>query len=321
MQDVLEEAGVSTNQYKNPETKQFIDQFVQDYTSKQDSSIGYPSTTNYNGYAQQPSANRYNNQKPNGPPPLPQTQPSYTYNNPANYSMQQQQQFNARNSLDNSMNHHNLSSMSNHVNSQQQSNYVTKPAPPIPSYKSTAPKPPPLPTNLTNNNSNASSNNRTAAPSQPLNRGDIPPPPPLPPPMPPSSSQPQQSTTITTNNSSAPKPPPLPQPSNDPPDTRSALLDQIRQGRKLNKVEKTTEPNNSNNQASGDTRDALLDQIRQGKKLKSVNINAEKPAPALNTSGLAGALARALQERSRVLQQTDESSSDSSDIEDEEWSD
>lgn len=106
-------------------------------------------------------------------------------------------------------------------------------------------------------------------------------------------------------------------------DSRCALLDQIRQGKNLKKVDRTAQPtaNNTNSQSSGDSRDALLDQIRAGTKLKSVDKNqAEKPAPALDTSGLAGALAKALQERSRVLQQTDDSSSDSSDSDsDEEW--
>lgn len=106
-------------------------------------------------------------------------------------------------------------------------------------------------------------------------------------------------------------------------DSRCALLDQIRQGKNLKKVDRTAQPaaNSTSSQSSGDSRDALLDQIRAGKKLKSVDKNqAEKPAPALDTSGLAGALAKALQERSRVLQQTDDSSSDSSDSDsDEEW--
>lgn len=111
--------------------------------------------------------------------------------------------------------------------------------------------------------------------------------------------------------------------SNAASDSRCALLDQIRQGKKLNKVDRSAQPaaNSTNNQSSGDSRDALLDQIRAGTKLKSVDKNTtEKPAPALDTSGLAGALAKALQERSRVLQQTDDSSSDSSDSDsDEEW--
>lgn len=59
-------------------------------------------------------------------------------------------------------------------------------------------------------------------------------------------------------------------------------------------------------------------------KLKNVSSTQNKTAPPAQTAvagSLAGALAKALQERSKVLQQTDESQSSSSedDNDDDEW--
>lgn len=160
-----------------------------------------------------------------------------------------------------------------------------------------------------------------------MSTGNIPPPPP-PPPMPAqlnNMGSSNQTANSTQSSNIAPPLPPPPQNNQIADSGRSALLDQIRQGKKLNKVDPTKETGSSNNcgntnqSSAGECgRDALLDQIRRGVKLNSVEKNpTEKPAPTLNTSGLAGALAKALQERSRVLQHTDESSSDSSELEDE----
>lgn len=66
-----------------------------------------------------------------------------------------------------------------------------------------------------------------------------------------------------------------------------------------------------------------MNQIKAGVKLKNVSSSQSKPvAPAQPvTGGLASALAKALQERSKVLQQTDESQSSSNEDEndDDEW--
>lgn len=174
LKQVLEEAGVSTNQYKNPETKQFIDNFVQQYTqaggqdlSRAKENIDYGgqqqqlppnySNSSYNGGAYMPPM-RYNSQKSNGPPPLPQSQPTYTY-----YSTGQSH----RGSVDNSSSNN----LSNNVNSQAYVSKPINPAPPVPgsqnSYKSQAPPPPPLPNHLAN------ATGKSSAPN-------IPPPPPLP---------------------------------------------------------------------------------------------------------------------------------------------
>lgn len=66
-----------------------------------------------------------------------------------------------------------------------------------------------------------------------------------------------------------------------------------------------------------------MTQIRLGAKLRPVETNSDRPViQPTQQGGLAGALARALQERSRVIQQTDESSDDDDvDVEDDEWDD
>lgn len=170
LKQVLEEAGVSTHQYKNPETKQFIDNFVQQYTQTTGQDLGRAKesadygnqlsnygNSSYNGGAYMQSM-RYNSQKSNGPPPLPQSQPTYTYY-PPNQGH--------RGSVDNSSNN-----LSNNVNNQTYVSKPINPAPPVPggptanSYKSQAPPPPPLPNHLAN----------AAGKSAP----GVPPPPPLP---------------------------------------------------------------------------------------------------------------------------------------------
>lgn len=68
-----------------------------------------------------------------------------------------------------------------------------------------------------------------------------------------------------------------------------------------------------------DTRSDLLNQIREGIALKPV---ASEPKPAtLNVpqGGLAGALSRALAERSRLLGYTGDSEEESSDTDEDEW--
>lgn len=66
-----------------------------------------------------------------------------------------------------------------------------------------------------------------------------------------------------------------------------------------------------------------MNQIKAGVKLKTVkasnNHTSPAPQPVANGGGLAGALAKALQERSKVLQQTDDEGQTSSS--DDEWDD
>lgn len=110
---------------------------------------------------------------------------------------------------------------------------------------------------------------------------------------------------------------------------KNALLEQIRQGAKLKPVDTESDSIKSNNSSgggsTGDGRDALLNQIKRGVALKKVETNSERPLSDAGTGGgLAAALAKALQDRTRVMQQTDESSSGSDDSDapdDEEWDD
>ncbi|CAG2056445.1 unnamed protein product [Timema podura] len=192
----------------------------------------------------------------------------------------------------------------------------TRIAPPPPPMCTGAWPPPPLPP----------SQPPAMAPPPPIartvpQRQDVPPPPsygtPPPPPPPP----PQAATAPVP-----PPPPPMAPPMMPPDipqtessassDPRSALLDSIRSGKPLKHIEVERKKSVS----GGDSRNNLLDQIRQGVELKSVQ-NTPSPtiANTLNTQdGLAGALARALAERSRAIHSD---SSTSSDDDDDEWED
>ena len=110
-------------------------------------------------------------------------------------------------------------------------------------------------------------------------------------------------------------------------DMHAALMSQVLKGKQLNHVD----PDKKNLRSSGpvnaqeDPRTALMNQIKAGVKLKTVSANQNKPEPAVQSAvvgGLAGALAKALQERGKVLQQTDDESSSGNEDEDEdEWDD
>lgn len=192
--------------------------------------------------------------------------------------------------------------------------------------------PPPPPARTGPNRAPAAplSNGRTIAPPP---RGGAfspaaPPPPPPPPPSggarlggaPPPPPPPPMGGPI---NGSVPSPPAAPRA--EPggggagADPKAALLEQIRKGKALNHVDPETESTHSTN-SNPDSRGALLDQIRGGITLKAVP-DTPKPAPADNKlEGLAGALARALQERARACLH-DSDSSDDSDSEEDEWED
>ncbi|MGH0177133.1 UNVERIFIED_CONTAM: hypothetical protein FKN15_000461 [Acipenser sinensis] len=136
--------------------------------------------------------------------------------------------------------------------------------------------------------------------------GPPPPPPPPPPPGPP-----------------PPGPPPPPGCALDgdqsPVGTKSAFLDQIREGAQLKKVEQSNRP------VSSTGRDALLDQIRQGKQLKTVSDGPESaPSTPGPTAGIVGALMEVMQKRSKAIHSSDEDEDedDEEDFEDDdEWDD
>ncbi|KAK7868548.1 hypothetical protein R5R35_009448 [Gryllus longicercus] len=209
-------------------------------------------------------------------------------------------------------------------------NYQTRSAPPPPPSRSGPLPPPPLP-------------------SQPPAMGSHHPPPPLPPmsssssssmatsstkhhlppppaPAPPSIGAPPPPPPPPPPNFSVPDPPPTGPPPPPPPvsagpqpsaaDPRSALMESIRSGKQLRHVEVESKV-----PTSGASRGDLLDQIRQGVELKSVQPLPRPSQTSTPQNGLAGALARALAERSRVIH-SDSSGSSGEDNEDEdEWED
>ncbi|XP_043981699.1 neural Wiskott-Aldrich syndrome protein-like [Gambusia affinis] len=191
-----------------------------------------------------------------------------------------------------------------------------------------------------------------APPPPPPSRGGHQPPPPphhhhqQPPPPPPhiSSSIVPQAAPLPppvlpqpSPASSAPPPPPPPPPPPGPPPPpeldgvgsgrdspnpggKSALLEQIRGGAQLKKVEQ-----NQRAPAPSTGRDALLDQIRQGIQLKTVSDLPESgpPTPA-PTAGIVGALMEVMQKRSKAIHSSDDDEDEDEDDDfedDEEWDD
>ncbi|CAG4920588.1 unnamed protein product [Colias eurytheme] len=98
-------------------------------------------------------------------------------------------------------------------------------------------------------------------------------------------------------------------------DSRAALMESIRNGSKtLRHVEV-----GSKTSLNDDSRSNLLSEIRQGINLRAVNRVTGPVEPSAPTCGLAGALAKALQERARAIHSSD--SEDSQTTSDGEWDD
>ncbi|XP_046400040.1 neural Wiskott-Aldrich syndrome protein-like [Ischnura elegans] len=217
------------------------------------------------------------------------------------------------------------------------------PPPPVPArfvnapgMRTTAPPPPPQ------------------QPPPPVRTGPLPPPPPPPPlrtipradasqPPPASRGQAAGSPSVAPPPPPPPPPPPLEPPAPPPPpppgppgsdggapapplppvsDAHSTLMDAIKSGKTLKHVEVDRRP-------SADSRGELLDQIRQGVELRSVSAVPRNDRPVSSVTvadSLAGALARALAERSRAIHSSSDSSSDGGEDgedgdDDEEWED
>ncbi|KAI4873597.1 hypothetical protein NFI96_030684 [Prochilodus magdalenae] len=200
------------------------------------------------------------------------------------------------------------------------------PPPPPPSRAPTSAPPPPPP----------SRQGMGAPPPPPPSRGHPPPPPPAHASMPPQAPQshPPPPPPPPSGGSVPPPPPPPPPPPGPPPPAeidgsvesvpspvggKSALLDQIREGTQLRKVEQNNRP------VSSTGRDALLDQIRQGIQLKTVSDSSDSgpPTPA-PSSGIVGALMEVMQKRSKAIHSSDEDEDDDDDEDfedDDEWDD
>ncbi|KAG8439838.1 hypothetical protein GDO86_005852 [Hymenochirus boettgeri] len=209
--------------------------------------------------------------------------------------------------------------------------YNTGPPPPPPPARGRgAPPPPPSRAPMT-----------APPPPPPLRPGQSAPPPPpnrmYPPPLPGHSSSAPSSPPLpppplpSSGFAGAPPPPPPPPPPGPPPlpgfsadndhhsavtggGNKSALLEQIREGAALKKVD-----NRENRPVSTSGRDALLDQIRQGIQLKSVTDESESVASSpASTTGIVGALMEVMQKRSKAIHSSD---SDEDEDEDEDFED
>ncbi|CAM4561585.1 unnamed protein product [Leuciscus chuanchicus] len=198
------------------------------------------------------------------------------------------------------------------------------PPPPPPSRAPTSAPPPPPP-----------SRPGMGAPPPPPSRGHGSAPPPPPPPQPASMSPPAPPPPPPSSSvGGAPPPPPPPPPgppppapppltevnSGDPPGGKSALLDQIREGAQLKKVEPNSKP-----AVSSGGRGALLDQIRVGIQLKNVPDSTEStPASPAPSAGIVGALMEVMQKRSKAIHSSDEDEDDDDEEDfedDDEWDD
>ncbi|XP_066524629.1 WASP like actin nucleation promoting factor b isoform X2 [Hoplias malabaricus] len=202
------------------------------------------------------------------------------------------------------------------------------PPPPPPSRAPASAPPPPPP----------SRPGIGAPPPPPPTRGHPPaPPPPAPASMAPPAPAPPPPPPLPSAGGGAPPPPPPPPPPGPPPpapplpgdsgDTtssplggKSALLDQIREGTQLKKVDQGIKA-----AVNSGGRDALLDQIRQGIQLKNVTEGSEPPPPSpAPSAGIVGALMEVMQKRSKAIHSSDEDEDDD-DVEDfeedDEWDD
>ncbi|KAF0040441.1 hypothetical protein F2P81_006339 [Scophthalmus maximus] len=137
------------------------------------------------------------------------------------------------------------------------------------------------------------------------------PPPPPPPPPPPGPPPPPELDSVSGGRVSLHSP---------TPSGKSALLDQIRGGAPLKKVEQ-----NNRAPVSNTGRDALLDQIRQGIQLKTVPDHPESSPPtSAPTAGIVGALMEVMQKRSKAIHSSDEDEDDDEEEDfedDDEWDD
>ncbi|XP_043093643.1 WASP like actin nucleation promoting factor b isoform X1 [Puntigrus tetrazona] len=211
------------------------------------------------------------------------------------------------------------------------------PPPPPPSRGRGAPPPPPpsrVPTSAPPPPPPPSRPGMGAPPPPPPSRGPGAAPPPPPPPQPASLSPLAPPPPLPSSVGGAPPPPPPPPPGPPPPAPpplpdgdlgeapggKSALLNQIREGAQLKKVDQNNKP-----PVSGGGRDALLDQIRQGIQLKNVTDATDStPSTPAPSAGIVGALMEVMQKRSKAIHSSDEDDDDDDveDFEDEdEWDD
>ncbi|XP_021958057.1 neural Wiskott-Aldrich syndrome protein isoform X2 [Folsomia candida] len=218
----------------------------------------------------------------------------------------------------------------------------SRPVPPVPGYnQGVPPPPPPMRTSSSNvvekspSHQVSSPNLQNSGPARPPpptfansnpkqpshSNGPIPPPPPPPPPMPVAgmppppppppmgmpNAPPSQSNSNGAHNNAPKSSPPVM-------DDRSNLLAQIQKGVNLKKVDPSDTPPK---RSAGGLADCL-NQIQTGVALKPVQQTQKEPQTTDTMDGLAGALARALAERSKAIN-PDSSSEEEEEAEDDEW--
>uniref|UniRef100_A0AC35U6P2 CRIB domain-containing protein n=1 Tax=Rhabditophanes sp. KR3021 TaxID=114890 RepID=A0AC35U6P2_9BILA len=195
---------------------------------------------------------------------------------------------------------------------------LNRPPPPPPMTMKIDRSAPPPPAPFSNGGYNLRQGSNNAAPPPPITpkhgnntaTSSAPPPPPLPPP-----GALKLAQTPSTNNTgnyeqqqTAPKPPPMQEP-------RGGLLAEIQAGRSLKPVEQASPTDNN-------PRDGLLAQIQRGTNLKhvdsdSIQQNRKSATTVSDAGGIAGALARALEERRKNMLVSDSESD--GDNNDDEW--
>ncbi|KAK6056765.1 hypothetical protein COOONC_05721 [Cooperia oncophora] len=127
-------------------------------------------------------------------------------------------------------------------------------------------------------------------------------------------------------HSTPPAPPPPPSSISSADSGRGTLLAEIQAGKQLRSVAAHTSPDSGREKlGTGDARGNVMAQIRQGAQLKHVDTVAEQEKRrSENTTaemgGIAGALAKALEER-RMNMALDDSSDEEESDEKNEWSD
>lgn len=104
-------------------------------------------------------------------------------------------------------------------------------------------------------------------------------------------------------------------------DARGALMESIRKGAQLKKIDTSSTASNS----SGDSRSDLLSEIRGGIELRPVsdrsNNQANRSSDGNGTDALADALRRALEQRKTAINGSSSSESENENSDDGEWSD
>ncbi|XP_058176006.1 actin nucleation-promoting factor WASL-like [Anopheles ziemanni] len=285
----LAKAGVRDQHLKDRDTCAFIYDFIQ--------------TNNVLGQVKSESSGK--KQKPPAPPPVPvrsQTQPTQAESSEGYPSLSPHQA-------------HLIPILppTTHEQHQNQPDNGQRNPPPPPPHRTLPPLPPTTPPKVAGSGGPPA----VTRPPPPLQSTPGPPPPPppppamtggpIPPPPPPAMMPPVKGLAPTIPGGAA----------GGAQDDRSALLDSIRKGTTLKKVDQSALSTGS---SSGDTRGDLMYEIQKGFQLRPVADRELGNAPGdrnsagggdVGTDALADALRRALAERGRVIQPSDEEDSDS----------